>query len=281
MIENQQPFDKQDKNTDEFITTGQPYARSVETSRGASLSTEENRPTIMSVKGTESSVNDAVKGTEVAAKDTSGVNAQAGSPPADKGMNPGLTRALMGGLIGATLGTLVGALANKRTSEGVNHAAKGVGVAVKSVTEGVSHAAKGVGVAVKSVTEGVSHAVIGGTVEAVKDTAEGAKQSVSGAVEAVKDTAEGAKQTVTGAADAIKDATEDAKRSDNQGFKLAQERQVAANEKVTTGSVGIGDRAELLLGEVPLIVEEEGVVVAIGIPVDPEMPEYPSEPDFR
>jgi len=264
MIENQQPFDKQDKNTDEFMTTGQPYARSVETSRGASLSTEENRPTIMSVKGTESSVNDAVKGTEVAAKDTSGVNAQAGSPPADKGMNPGLTRALMGGLIGATLGTLVGALANKRTSEGVNHAAKGVGVAVKSVTEGVSHAAKGVGVAVKSVTEGVSHAVIGGTVEAVKDTAEGAKQSVSGAVEAVKNVAEGAKQTVTGAADAIKDATED-----------------AANEKVTTGSVGIGDRAELLLGEVPLIVEEEGVVVAIGIPVDPEMPEYPSEPDFR
>jgi len=265
MTENKQPWDKQDKNT-EPMTTGQPYARSAGTSIGASLATEENGPTIKPQPD----------GPTAGATITPQPDAHA----ADKGMSPGLGRALVGGLIGATLGTLVGALANKRTAEGVNHAAKGVGIAVKSVAEGINQATKGVGVAVKSVAEGVNHAVIGGAVDAVKDTAEGVKQSVTGAVDAVKDTAEGAKQSVTGAVDAVKDTSEGAKPYNNQSFKLDQERVVTGNKQVTTGSVGIGSQVETATADIPFLVEEEGLIVAIAIPTDAETPVAPGEADF-
>jgi len=247
MTENKQPWDKQDKNT-EPMTTGQPYARSAGTSIGASLATEENGPTIKPQPD----------GPTAGATITPQPDAHA----ADKGMSPGLGRALVGGLIGATLGTLVGALANKRTAEGVNHAAKGVGIAVKSVAEGINQATKGVGVAVKSVAEGVNHAVIGGAVDAVKDTAEGVKQSVTGAVDAVKDTSEGAKPY------------------NNQSFKLDQERVVTGNKQVTTGSVGIGSQVETATADIPFLVEEEGLIVAIAIPTDAETPVAPGEADF-
>ncbi len=277
MTENKQPLDKQDKNT-EPMTTVPPYG-----SAGASiggLAREGNSPTAMPVKGAPG-VNDTVKGAGVAVKGTSeGANAQTAAHPAEKGMNPGVTRALMGGLIGATLGTLIGALANKRTSEGVNHAAKGVGVAVKSVAEGVNHATKGVGVAVKSVAEGVNHAVIGGAIDAVKDTSKGVKQSVTGAVEAAKGVAEDTKQSVTGAVEAVKGAAEDTRRSDNQSFKLEQGLS-AGNKQVTTGSVDVGAQAETPTAGIPVLVEEEGIIVAIGIPVDAETPVQPGEVDFH
>lgn len=103
---------------------------------------------------------------------------QSNEQPANKGKNNGLNKALLGGLLGATLGTLAAALANKRTSEAANHAAKGVGKAVKSVAEGANHAAKGVGEGVKTVTEGVNYAVVGTVVDALKNTAETAQKSV-------------------------------------------------------------------------------------------------------
>ena len=267
-----QPWDKQDKNT-EPMTTVPPYAPA-STSMGAS-SARENAPTVLPVEGA-SGVNDTVIGAGVATKGMSDrANAQPAAHPADKAMSTGLSRALMGGLIGATLGTLVGALANKRTAEGVNHAAKGVGVAVKSVAEGVNHATKGVGVAVKSVAEGVNHAVVGRAVEAVKDTSEGVKQSVTGAVEAVKGAAEETKQSVTGAVEAVKGAS-DVKPFDNQSFKPDQ--QLVAGKQATTSSVGTGQDKNPA-ADVPVLVEEEGLVV-IAMPVEAETPLDSSEAGF-
>lgn len=234
MSENKQLLDRQDENV-RPITTGQTYVRLAGTSTGERVARDENSPTI---------------------------TRQADTSPAGKGISPGLARALMGGLIGATLGTLAGALANKRTAQGVNHAAKGVG-------EGVNQAAKGVGHAVKSVAEGVSQAVIGNaadTVDAVKDTAEAVKPSVIGAADAVKDTAEGVKRSVVGAADAVKDTAEDVKRSDNQSFKLYEERAVAGSNQRPTGEVGIGEQyktqtdVSVPLKKEQLVVEQMPVV---------------------
>ena len=258
MTENKQPLDKQDKNTGP-MKTGKLYG-SAGTSIGASLAREENAPTVMPVKG-GSGVNNTIKGAGVV-KDTSEDANVPAAHAADRGMGTGLSRALMGGLIGATLGTLVGALANKRTTEGVNHAAKGVGVAAKSVAEGVSPAAKGVGVPVKSVADGVNHAVVGGASTAVKDTSEGIKQSVTGVVDAVKGAAEDTKQSVSSASDV--------KPFDDQSFKLDQQL-VAGNKQGTTGSVGIGSQLETPAADVPVLVEEEGLVV-IAIPADAETP---------
>lgn len=105
-----------------------------------------------------------------------------------KGNN--LNKVLLGGLLGATLGTLAAALANKRTAQGANLAAKGVGDAVRSVGEGVNVAAKGVGEAAKTVAEGVNQGLVNPVVDALKDTAEGAKKSVENVADQFKQTAE-------------------------------------------------------------------------------------------
>lgn len=107
-----------------------------------------------------------------------------------KGKNNNLNKVLLGGLLGATLGTLTAALANKRTAQGANLAAKGVGDAVKSVGEGVNVAAKGVGEAAKTVAEGVNQGLVSPVVDALKDTAEGAKKSIEGVTDQFKQTAE-------------------------------------------------------------------------------------------
>ena len=219
MSENKQPLDKQDENADP-ITTGQPYARSLDTSTGAELPRNENASTM---------------------------TPQPDAQPADTGMSTGLSRALIGGLIGATLGTLAGALANKRTAEGVNHVAKGVGVAVKSVAEGVNHA------------------VIGGAVDASKDIAEGVKSSVTGVLDTVKDIAEDTKQSVVGV-DALKGAS-DVKPSEHQSLKLEQPL-VALSKQVTTGSVGIREQVETQTAEISVPVNNEQVVVEPTTPVD-------------
>ena len=139
--ENPQAWNKQDENIGS-IPTGQFYARPVGTGIGAGVSSDENIGSIptgqfyASPAGTNT-------GTESPKEENSpGSKGQSDGQPASKGTNNGLNKALLGGLIGATLGTLAAALANKRTAQGANHAAKGVGKAAKSVTEGVNHAAK-------------------------------------------------------------------------------------------------------------------------------------------
>lgn len=106
-----------------------------------------------------------------------------------KGKN-NLNKVLLGGLLGATLGTLAAALANKKTAQGANLAAKGVGDAVKSVGEGVNVAAKGVGEAVKTVAEGVNQGLVSPVVDVFKDTAGGAKKTLENATDKLKQTAE-------------------------------------------------------------------------------------------
>ncbi len=104
--------------------------------------------------------------------------------------NNNLNKVLLGGLLGATLGTLAAALANKKTAQGANLAAKGVGDAVKSVGEGVNVAAKGVGEAAKTVAEGVNQGLVSPVVDVFKDAAEGAKKSLESATDKLKQTAE-------------------------------------------------------------------------------------------
>ena len=110
-------------------------------------------------------------------------------PNEQKGNN-NLNKVLLGGLLGATLGTLAAALANKKTAQGANLAAKGVGDAVKSVGEGVNVAAKGVGEAAKTVAEGVNQGLVSPVMDVFKDTAEGAKKSLESATDKLKQTAE-------------------------------------------------------------------------------------------
>lgn len=162
----EQTFNQQNENVDQ-LTTGAFYVRPASTSVGA-------------VGGKEN---------------VSTTSRQSDEQPAGKGMNNGLTKALVGGLIGATLGTLAAALANKRTTQGVNHAAKGVGQAAKSVAEGVNHAAKGVGQAAKTVTEGVNYAVLGAVADVVKDTADNAKQAVESVAQGNREIASGEART--------------------------------------------------------------------------------------
>jgi gas vesicle protein len=267
------------------ISTEQPYVRSVGTNIDVGGNREANRPSTTIKSQPQSHV-----------------------PTAGNDMNSVLSRLLMGGLIGATLGatlgTLASAFAGKRTSEGVNRAAKGVGEAAKTIAQGVTQTAKGVGDAAKSVADGVNYAVVGslqdtasgvsravgaafeaakgtakdtvegvsnaveGALDAVKDTAENAKQSAISASDAVKDTAENAKQSAIGAIDAVKDTAESIKPSENQEVKIAQERRVADAPQIDTGEQ---DKTSMTYISGP-----EGT-----IPVDAGMPVTYGEPNYE
>lgn len=171
-----QAWNQQDE-TVSGVPSGQFYVRAVGTGIGA-VPRNENVGTIPTGQFYDRTAGTNT-GTELPNEEKSSAPLpQTDAQPASKGRNNNLNKALIGGLVGATLGTLAAALANKRTAQGANHAAKGVGKAVKSVSEGVNHAAKGVGEAVKNVTEGVNHAVVGTVVDALKNTADSAKQSV-------------------------------------------------------------------------------------------------------
>jgi gas vesicle protein len=150
----------------------------------------------------------------------------------EKMMNPSLSRALIGGLVGATLGTLAGALAGRKTSEGVNHAVKGVGNAFRTIGEGLGQTAKGVGDAAKSVGEGLTYAVVGGSSDAVKGIAEGAKQTGIATANVVQATAEGVNETVQRAAHSIEVSSESAKQSIVDAAEESKE--IASNKELST-----------------------------------------------
>lgn len=153
--------------TNSIPTEGQFYIRAVSTKKNTELPKNEN-------------INGASIPTE-----KSSDNLQS---KGQKGNN--LNKVLLGGLLGATLGTLAAALSNKKTVQGANLAAKGVGDAVKSVGEGVNVAARGVGEAAKTVAEGVNQGLVSPVVDVIKDTAEGAKKSLGSATDKLKQTAE-------------------------------------------------------------------------------------------
>ena len=271
MTNNIPNFDRRDENAGSSETV-QPYAPTETTTIPSGIARQENSPTITSqpvARQPSTDINARQPSTDINARQPStDINARQPST----GMNPALSRALMGGLIGATLGTLAGLVAGRRTSEGVKHAArgvgdatktiaggvnqtaKGVGEAAKTVAGGVGQTAKGVGEAVKSVAEGVNYAVVGtlqdtaegvnqavvGALDAVKGTASDAKQAVAGAADAVKDTTEDAKQSVVGGLDAVQDTAEDIKPSYEQNVKVAKEHPVIGTPQVTTtANIGI------------------------------------------
>jgi gas vesicle protein len=108
--------------------------------------------------------------------------------PVKEQMNPSLTRLLIGGLIGATVGAIAGALTNRKTSQGLNHAAQGVNRASKTIGEGLSHAASGVVDATKSVGEGMNYAISESTHDAVQGIAEGTQQIKTAAADVAQNT---------------------------------------------------------------------------------------------
>lgn len=113
-------------------------------------------------------------------------------------INPSLSRLLIGGLVGATIGAIAGALTNRKTSQGLKHAAQGVDRASKTIGEGLSHAASGVLDATKSVGEGVGYAITGSTQDAVQGIAEGTQQIKTAVTEVAQTTANQADRTVKG-----------------------------------------------------------------------------------
>lgn len=252
VTENQQAWNQRNENANS-VSTGQPYTSTTSTNADAGVVTEVNQPTI---------------------------SRQSNNSSIDTGMNPALTRALIGGLVGATLGTLAGALAGKRTAEGVNHAVKGVGEALKTVAGGVNQAAKGLGDAVKSVGEGVSHAVVGsasdvvkGSAETlkpavvaasdtVKDIADSAKQSTVAASDAVKNTAENAKQSTVGTLDALQTVAEGVKQSEQRSFQQGyQARSVAGTNPATTSEVSTRDYVEPQTTDLSAPIEKERLLI--------------------
>jgi gas vesicle protein len=168
-LDPQTEFNQQDENTSN-VPTGQFYIRAVGTTPSTELPKKEN-----------------VSNTSTLPRE----NSSDSKPQSNqqKGNN-NLNKVLLGGLLGATLGTLAAALANKKTAQGANLAAKGVGDAVKSVGEGVNVAARGVGDAAKTVAEGVNQGLVSPVVDAIKDTTEGAKKTLGSTVDQLKQTAE-------------------------------------------------------------------------------------------
>ncbi|HEY9735975.1 MAG TPA: hypothetical protein V6D06_06820 [Trichocoleus sp.] len=173
--------------------------------------------------------------------------------------NSALTRLLIGGLVGATVGTLIGALANRRTSQGLNHSAEGVGRAFKTIGDGLGQAAHGVGDAVKSVSEGVSYAVVGSTQDAAAGIAEGTEQVKesstdvvqSGAQQvsqAVKEIAEGTQRlkndATVAAAEAIQTTADQANRAIGKLARGTQQAKVTAAETAKTVADPVDDAVQ-------------------------------------
>jgi gas vesicle protein len=139
--------------------------------------------------------------------------------PVERRINPALTRLVVGGLVGATVGAIAGALTNRKTSQGLKHAAQGIDRASKTVSEGLSHAASGVVDATKSIGEGVGYAISGSTQDAVQGIAEGTQQIKTVAAEVaqttasqvdrtVKDVTQGVQQAKTATLEAVQATTE-------------------------------------------------------------------------
>ena len=274
--DNQPTWNKPDESIDR-LAASQSYTPTTGTSTGVRVVTEENQPTTMS-QSNASSVGTGMKG-----------------------MNPTLARLLVGGLVGATLGTLAGALTGKKATNGFNHAAQGVGQALKTIGGGLSLTARGVGDAVKSVGEGVGQAVVGttsdvvegtteslkpvvqGTLNAVKDTADNVKQSAASATDALKnavsDTAENAKQSAVSATDAVKNAVNDTAENTKQSAVGAADavkdtaedakQSVAGTSQVTTGQSSNMQYAQPQTTDIIIPREKERLIIDQDMDVEP------------
>ena len=295
MIESKQTSDKQYPNADR-ITTGQPYTGSVITSTGGRVDRVEDANQLMT-QGATGSAGSNTHAEVSKAVDSPTRTLQPETSAENRGINPALSRALIGGLIGATLGSLAAAFAGKKTSEGVNHAAKGIGKALNTVGQGLNQTAKGVGEAAISIAEGTRYAVVGGALEAATGVAEGTKQVVVGTADAVQDTAQSVGQTVQsvvkntadavqdtaqsvsqtaqGTADAIKNTVEDLQPDQTQSN--VYQRTVVANPQSVADEIGMSKETDMSpINTAPkqkeLIVAEKQIT-----PVTPEMSVAPDQ----
>lgn len=148
--------------------------------------------------------------------------------PVGTGRGNGLAKVAIAGVVGAVLGTVAAGLSGKVTAQKIKDSVKGLGDAVKGVTKNVKHTVKD-------------------TLDA-KNTVEDAKLSV--------DTVD------------AKDSVEDAKSSDNQTFKLYEERLVADTRQIKTAEVSIGKHVETQTAYISVPLQKERVVVERIIPVD-------------
>lgn len=192
---------------------------------------------------------------------------QTDAHPVGTGMGNGLAKAAIGGVMGAVVGTVAAALANKKTTDSINRTVKGAVEAVKGVASGFNGTVKRAGDAVKDTAEDVN-GTVKGTVDRVKNTVEDVNDTVKGTVD-VKDTVENAKPS----------ASQGVKQSDNQIFKLYEERLVADKKQVKTGEVVIGKHVARQTAHISVPVEKERVVVE-QTPVDAETPAAIGEADF-
>ena len=154
--------------------------------------------------------------------------ASQGDVPVGTGRGNGLAKVAIAGVVGAVLGTVAAGLAGKVTAQKIKDSVKGLGDTVKGVAKGVKHTVKD-------------------TLDA-KNAVEDAKLSV--------DTVD------------AKDSVEDAKSSDNQTFKLYEERLVADTRQIKTAEVSIGKHVETQTAYISVPLQKERVVVERIIPVD-------------
>jgi vacuolar-type H+-ATPase subunit H len=174
-----------------------------------------------------------------------GSSTQPNARSTNQGMNPMLSRALIGGLVAGTLGSLIGAFAGKRVGQGFNTAVKGIGEASKTIGEGLSHTGKGIGQAVQSIAEGATEAIVGGAVDTAKGVAEGATQALVGTVDTVQNTARGVsevtKQTVEGTVDAIQSTAQGVNQVVQSAAEMANDTVNRASEEIKQTATSASD----------------------------------------
>ncbi len=189
-------------------------------------------------------------------KKVDSIPGQAYAEPVGTGMSSGLAKAAIAGLIGASLGAIAGALANKKTADTINRTVKGVGDIFKGAAESV---AKGVNSAVE------------GVVDTAKGTESVVNNAVKSAVDQVKDTVETAKPV----------DTQGVQLSDNQSFKLYEERLVADKKQVKTADISIKKYVETQTAHISVPLKKERLVVEQTSPVDTETPVAAGEANFH
>lgn len=142
----------------------------------------------------------------------------------------------------------------------------------------------------KGMGNGLAKAAIVGVVGAALGTvaatlaskvkAQRINRTVKGVGDAVKDVAKSANHTAKGTVDSVKDTVEDAGLSDDQTFKLYEERLVADKKKVKTAEVSIGKHVETETAHISVPLQKERVVVERIVPVDVGTPVDKSEVNF-
>lgn len=174
-------------------------------------------------------------------------------PPQQSQSNPTLTRLLIGGLVGGTLGTLAAALANRKTSAGFNHSARGVSRALQTIGVGLGQAAQGVGDAAKSVAEGATYAVVGSAQDATQSITTGTQQVKSTTADVVHTTTDKVNQTVKGTAAGVAQGAQQVKTTAAAAVQ-------STTEQINQAVKDIAEGNQRPMVEEPVLADDQAVV---------------------